>query len=129
MIRRLPYENNDITIAMVNVRCITCSKVLASKQEEFERLILEVGMAPGEALDKMGITRFCCRIEMLCPPVYVAGARDATFRRHDPEDLETQFVMMQMDQQTLPPPSSVETGKNAPRVYNVRNFQPVQVSK
>lgn len=45
---------------IIPVRCFTCGAVIADKYEEFIRLT-EEGLDPGEALDKLGVKRYCCR--------------------------------------------------------------------
>lgn len=45
---------------IVPVRCFTCGKVIGSKWEEYNKL-LEEGVSKKEALDKIGLERFCCR--------------------------------------------------------------------
>jgi len=42
------------------VRCFTCGAVIGDRWEEYEEL-LRKGEEPKEALDKMGIKRYCCR--------------------------------------------------------------------
>ncbi len=42
------------------VRCFSCGKVLAPYYEKYLEL-LEEGKTPGEALDELGIKRYCCR--------------------------------------------------------------------
>lgn len=50
----------------LHVRCITCNKVIGDKWERYKEL-LEGGMSPGEALNKMNISRMCCRMRFLSP--------------------------------------------------------------
>lgn len=45
---------------MIPVRCFTCGKVIAHLWEEFKRRVDE-GEDPGEVLDDLGVTRYCCR--------------------------------------------------------------------
>lgn len=42
------------------VRCFSCGKPVGSKYKEYEKL-LEEGKSKKEALDKLGLKRFCCR--------------------------------------------------------------------
>lgn len=67
---------------LIPVRCFTCGKVLADKYDWYIRQVeglkskpekeKEIEKAPyfdtvmsGEVLDKMGLTRYCCRRHML----------------------------------------------------------------
>ena len=42
------------------VRCFSCGAVIAHKWEEFSQLT-EAGVEMAEALDKIGLKRYCCR--------------------------------------------------------------------
>jgi len=45
---------------MFPVRCFTCGKVIGHLWEEYKAK-LEEGKTPKEALDELGIERYCCR--------------------------------------------------------------------
>ena len=45
---------------IIPVRCFTCGKVIGSYYEKYKEL-LEEGLPPDEALDKLGLERYCCR--------------------------------------------------------------------
>jgi len=49
---------------MIPVRCFTCGKVISSVYEEYVRRI-QSGQHPKDALDELGITRYCCRRMLL----------------------------------------------------------------
>jgi DNA-directed RNA polymerase subunit N (RpoN/RPB10) len=42
------------------IRCFTCNKVVASFEQKYNDLIVS-GSSPKEALDIIGMTRYCCR--------------------------------------------------------------------
>jgi DNA-directed RNA polymerase subunit N (RpoN/RPB10) len=42
------------------VRCFSCGKPIGSKWEDYQKL-LEEGKSMKEALDEVGLERFCCR--------------------------------------------------------------------
>jgi len=42
------------------VRCFSCGKVVGSAYEEYQRLLTD-GKSMKEALDSVGLKRFCCR--------------------------------------------------------------------
>ncbi len=42
------------------VRCFSCGKPIGHLWEKYKKL-LEQGLTPKEALDKLGIKRYCCR--------------------------------------------------------------------
>jgi DNA-directed RNA polymerase I, II, and III subunit RPABC5 len=46
------------------VRCFTCGKVVGGKWERFKFLTLTMSMQ--DALDLLGIKRYCCRQIFLC---------------------------------------------------------------
>lgn len=45
---------------IIPVRCFSCGKVIGSKWEKYESLLSE-GKSVKEALDELGLERFCCR--------------------------------------------------------------------
>lgn len=45
---------------MMPVRCFTCGKVVADKQEKFGEAVRK-GDGPAAVLDKLGVKRYCCR--------------------------------------------------------------------
>lgn len=49
---------------IIPIRCFTCGNILGNKWETYNKL-LEQGMPPKQALDKLGLKRFCCRRMML----------------------------------------------------------------
>ena len=48
---------------IIPVRCFTCGKVLGNKWETYTTLCLQTSRK--EALDQLGLTRFCCRSILL----------------------------------------------------------------
>lgn len=48
----------------IPVRC-TCGSIVGRKEMAYENL-LETGMKPSDALDKLKITKLCCRTLFLC---------------------------------------------------------------
>lgn len=51
---------------MRNVRCKTCNKVIAHLTNDYKALI-ENGYTIGEAMTLVGLKKYCCRKEMMCP--------------------------------------------------------------
>ncbi len=47
-------------VFMFPVRCFTCGKVIGHLWEEYNRK-LEEGKSKKEALDELGLERYCCR--------------------------------------------------------------------
>lgn len=45
---------------IIPVRCFSCGKVIGSLWEKYEKLLAE-GKTKKEALDEIGVERFCCR--------------------------------------------------------------------
>jgi DNA-directed RNA polymerase I, II, and III subunit RPABC5 len=45
---------------LIPVRCFTCNKVTGNKWEPYQKLLAE-GYSPNDALNKLGLQRYCCR--------------------------------------------------------------------
>lgn len=45
---------------IIPVRCFTCGQVIADKNHTYDALV-RLGYSEKEALDTIGLTRFCCR--------------------------------------------------------------------
>ncbi|CAF9941672.1 MAG: DNA-directed RNA Polymerase II subunit L [Alectoria fallacina] len=65
---------------IIPVRCFSCGKVIGDMWESYLRM-LDAGIADGDAMDKLGCKRFCCRrmimthvdlieklLKSICPP-------------------------------------------------------------
>lgn len=48
------------------IRCITCGKILANKWTTYEKMLSE-GFTIEETLNKLGLTRPCCRLRLRNP--------------------------------------------------------------
>ena len=48
------------------VRCVTCNKILGNKWTTYQKM-LEDGVTIEEALNKLGLTRPCCRLRLRNP--------------------------------------------------------------
>lgn len=49
---------------LVPVRCFTCGNLIADKRDDYKHKI-DSGTNPREALDSVGVTRYCCRRMLL----------------------------------------------------------------
>lgn len=49
---------------IIPVRCFTCGKVIGNKWETYLNL-LQADVSEGDALDELGLRRYCCRRMML----------------------------------------------------------------
>ena len=49
---------------IIPVRCFTCGKVIGNKWETYLNL-LQADCSEGDALDELGLRRYCCRRMML----------------------------------------------------------------
>lgn len=45
---------------IIPIRCFTCGKVVADCWDKYCQL-LQAGYTEGQALDKLGLERYCCR--------------------------------------------------------------------
>ena len=45
---------------IIPVRCFSCGAVIGDKYEKFIKMV-ESGVDPKEALDRLGVKRYCCR--------------------------------------------------------------------
>lgn len=55
-----------MTEELIHVRCITCGKVLGNKWEKYKNMLIQ-GVSQEEAMNKLGLTRYCCRVRMMNP--------------------------------------------------------------
>ena len=46
---------------IIPVRCFSCGKVVGSAYNEYIRMTTEDKKKPKEALDSLGLKRYCCR--------------------------------------------------------------------
>jgi len=65
---------------IIPIRCFSCAKVIADKWEKYQQLIKE-GRTEAQALDEIGLTRYCCRRMFL-------GHVDINQEKVDREDSE-----------------------------------------
>lgn len=49
---------------IIPVRCMTCGAVIGGKWEKYNALVAK-GKTPKDALDELGVRRYCCRSLML----------------------------------------------------------------
>jgi DNA-directed RNA polymerase subunit N (RpoN/RPB10) len=47
------------------VRCFSCGQVVADKYDEYKRLIDQEKKTPEQALDQLGLRKYCCRRMLL----------------------------------------------------------------
>ncbi|CAE6345171.1 unnamed protein product [Rhizoctonia solani] len=45
---------------IIPVRCFTCGKVIGDKWEEYVKLLRD-NVTEGDAMDQLGLKRYCCR--------------------------------------------------------------------
>lgn len=49
---------------IIPIRCFSCGKPIAHLYEKYKELILE-GKTQKQALDELGVERYCCRAQFL----------------------------------------------------------------
>jgi len=52
-------------IMICPVRCFSCGQVVADKYDEYVRLIAQEKRSPEDALNILGINKYCCRRMLL----------------------------------------------------------------
>ena len=50
---------------LIPVRCFTCGNVIGNKWIAYQKMVEEEHKSPTEALDALGLKRFCCRRMLL----------------------------------------------------------------
>ena len=55
-----------MTEELTHIRCHTCNKVIGHKWNQYQEMLSE-GKSIKEALNKLGLTRPCCRMRMMNP--------------------------------------------------------------
>ncbi|KAK5663515.1 hypothetical protein OQA88_3945 [Cercophora sp. LCS_1] len=46
---------------IIPIRCFSCGKVTGDLWEKFVKIVDEDGLSEGDAMDKLGCKRYCCR--------------------------------------------------------------------
>ena len=46
---------------IIPVRCFSCGKVVGDKWESYLTYLQDENLSEGDALDKLGLKRYCCR--------------------------------------------------------------------
>lgn len=46
---------------IIPVRCFSCGKVVGDKWDTYLMYLQEESLSEGDALDKLGLKRYCCR--------------------------------------------------------------------
>uniref|UniRef100_A0A7R9WWK7 DNA-directed RNA polymerases I, II, and III subunit RPABC5 n=1 Tax=Craspedostauros australis TaxID=1486917 RepID=A0A7R9WWK7_9STRA len=59
-----PTRTHNAVNMIIPVRCFTCGKVIGNKWETYLSL-LQADFSEGDALDELGLKRYCCRRMML----------------------------------------------------------------
>ncbi len=55
---------SGVDLMIIPVRCFTCGKVTGNKYEQYLQL-LQQSYTEGDALDQLGLKRYCCRRMLL----------------------------------------------------------------
>lgn len=63
--------SRDIQLPLV--RCYTCKKPIGALSRPYNELLAK-GQTPRAALDQLGVDRYCCRTNIMNPPLMPAGA-------------------------------------------------------
>ena len=140
------------TFVLFHVRCQTCSKVLGNKQFAYEKLIEGdpdaeppiPPVSPKEALDRLGLTRYCCRMRALNAPrfvhVFVATEEEGLTRPPGSisegireQQAEISKLRQQIGEMTIAQPIQLPAGgallamQNSQPIHAVQPTQPADV--
>lgn len=63
---------------LLPIRCVTCNKILGDKYSRYTNMI-ESGVSIEEALNKLGLSRYCCRLRVRNPFKVVERSVDSDF--------------------------------------------------
>lgn len=50
---------------IIPVRCFTCGNIVGNKWDQYQHMIHSEGLTPRQALDMLGLHRYCCRRMLL----------------------------------------------------------------
>lgn len=50
---------------IIPVRCFSCGKVIGNLWTKYQEMICDQEMTEGEALDQLGVKKYCCRRMLL----------------------------------------------------------------
>ncbi|GAF73276.1 unnamed protein product [marine sediment metagenome] len=65
---------------LLPIRCVTCNKILGDKQSKYTEMI-ENGISIEEALNKLGLNRYCCRLRVRNPFKVVERSVDSDYEK------------------------------------------------
>lgn len=102
-----------MTEELPHIRCYECGTVIGNKWVSYQRLLSQ-GVPVGEALNKLGLSRYCCRFHMM-NPIKVPTKSD---RQIDPRDVgyEKKFETLSVatgPQQVLAPLEALQVPAKA----------------
>ena len=114
-----------MTEELPHIRCIGCGKPIAVKWKRFKSLLAS-GVTPEQALNNVGLTRYCCRMWMLSPfkvPSHVE-------RPIDPRDTllldqASSATVTSGPQSTLAPLQAMSTAGTVPPSQTARGTIPM----
>lgn len=109
---------------LVPVACFTCGKTLSHLQAPYEALLSSDPPTPiGEALDRLGVMRTCCRVRVMNPGKYAIEGIPIGSRQYrvQPPEVKTKDVL-----------TGVSVGKESkilkpPEVRPLVQYRPKQV--
>jgi DNA-directed RNA polymerase subunit N (RpoN/RPB10) len=72
---------------LLPIRCVTCNKILGNKHSKYTEMI-ENGISIEQALNNLGLNRYCCRLRVRNPFKVVERSIDSDFEKLtlDPND-------------------------------------------
>lgn len=65
---------------LLPIRCVTCNKILGDKYSKYTEMI-ENGISIEQALNNLGLNRYCCRLRVRNPFKVVERSIDSDFEK------------------------------------------------
>ena len=111
-----------MTDELPHIRCIECGKVIGHKWEPYQKLLSE-GVSIKDAMEKLGINRYCCRYRMMNPIKVPKRSGSAALQKIDIKPTET--LTMAIGTATPPKIEPLQAMREVPALgYTVVPTQP-----
>ncbi len=104
-----------MTEELPHIRCLECGKPISHNWDKYQRL-LSGGLSPEQALNEVGLTRYCCRMWMQSPfKVPMRSERQIDPRDTGLEQQATTLTIAAPPQPTLAPLQAMANPQTVPQ--------------